>query len=188
MFFRSPRGNIFLATIDMIAPVSSTPGYYPPPRRIRTQNTRSVDPPERPCQSSAGQVTSNPFFCSFRAIRMKRDRLRALDWSPSLFARLVPSSCWACVWERVVGPRFDCPPEGSEFPLGVGLGFPPDLSAFLSLSSLRSKPPHPPLPFSWPLPRPLDLPLPLSWSVLPLPLPLPLPFALSSFAERRCLW
>ena len=33
-----------------------------PQRRISTQSTRSVGPPERPCQNSAGQVTSNPFF------------------------------------------------------------------------------------------------------------------------------
>ena len=52
MFFRSPRGKIFLATIDIVASVSSTPRYSRPPRRIRTQNTRSVGPPERPCQNS----------------------------------------------------------------------------------------------------------------------------------------
>ena len=72
-------------------------------------------------------------------MRMKRERLRALDWSPSSLARLVPCSCWACVWERVVGPVFGCPPEGSDFPPGVVSGFPLDWSAFLSLSGLRSE-------------------------------------------------
>ena len=173
----------------MVAPVSSTPRYSRPPRRIRTQNTTSVGPPERPCQKSAGQVTSNPFFCSFRAMRMKRERFRALDWSPSSLASLVPCSCWACVWERAVGPVFDCPPEGSESPPGVVLGFPPDGFAFLSLSGLRSEPRRPPLPVPpWPLPLPLDLPWPLSLLALPLPLPLPLALSLLSFAEGRCLW
>ena len=116
-------------------------------------------------------------------------RLREFDWSPSSSAPLVPCSCWACVWERVVAPVFGCPPEGSEFPAGVGLGFPQDWSAFLSLSGSRSEPPRPSLPLPpWPLPWPLDLPLPLSLSALPLPLPLPLPFSVLSFAERRCLW
>ena len=48
MFFRSPGGKAFLATIEIVAPVSSTARYSHPPRWIRTQNTRSVDPPERP--------------------------------------------------------------------------------------------------------------------------------------------
>ena len=147
MFFRSPQGKMFLATIDMVAPVSNTPRYLRPPRRIRTQNTRSVGPPERPCQNAAGQVTSNPFFWSLRAMRMKRERLSALDWSPSSLARLLPCSCWPCVWERVVGPVLGCPPEGSGFPPGVEFGFPLDGFAFLSLSGLRSPPPCPPLPF-----------------------------------------
>ena len=188
MLFRSPRDAVFLATIDIVAPVSSTSRYSRPPRRIHTQKNRSLDLAGRPWQNSAGQITSNPFFCSFRALRMKRERLRALDGSPFSLARLVPCSCLACVWERAVGPGFGCTPKGSDFPPGVGLGFPPDLFAFLSLAGLRSEPPRPPLPFSWPLPRPLDLPLPLSWSAFPLPLPLPLPFSLLSFAERRCLW
>ena len=62
VFFRLPQGKIFLATIDIVAPVSSTPRYSRPPSRIRTQNTRSWVPPERPRQNSAGQVTSNPLF------------------------------------------------------------------------------------------------------------------------------
>ena len=41
VFFRLPQGKIFLATIDIVAPVSSTPRYSRPPSRIRTQNTRS---------------------------------------------------------------------------------------------------------------------------------------------------
>ena len=189
MFFRSPRGKILLAPIDIVAPVSSTPRYSRPLRGIRTQNTRSVGLPECPCQNSAGQVTSNPFFCSFRAMRMKRERLREFYWSPFSLARLVPCSCWAWVWERVVGPVFDCPPEGSEFPPALVLGFPLDQFPFLSLSGLRSEPPRPPMPLPLgPLPLPLDVPLPLSLSALPLPLPLPLPFLVLSFAERRCLW
>ena len=36
VFFGSPRGNIFLATINIVAPLSSTPRYSCPPRRIRT--------------------------------------------------------------------------------------------------------------------------------------------------------
>ena len=39
MFCRAPRGNIFLATMDMVAPVSITTRYPYPPRQIRTQNT-----------------------------------------------------------------------------------------------------------------------------------------------------
>ena len=35
VFFRLPQGKIFLATIDMVAPVSSTPRYSRPPSRIR---------------------------------------------------------------------------------------------------------------------------------------------------------
>ena len=60
VFFRLPQGKIFLATIDIVAPVSPTPRYSRPPSRIRTQNTRSWVPPERPRQNSAGQVTSSP--------------------------------------------------------------------------------------------------------------------------------
>ena len=121
-------------------------------------------------------------------MRMKRERLRALDWSPSSLARLVPCSCSACVWERVVGPPLDCPREGSEFPPGVVLGFPPDRSASLFLSGLRSGPQRPPLPLPpRPLQLPLDLPLPLSLSALPLPLPLPLLFSVLRFAKRCCL-
>ena len=41
VFFRLPQGKVFLATIDMVAPVSNTPRYSRPPSRIRTQNTRS---------------------------------------------------------------------------------------------------------------------------------------------------
>ena len=90
MFFRSQQGKIFLATIDIVARVSSTPSYSDLPRRIRSQNTRSVGPPQRRCQNSAEQVTSHPFFWSFRAMHMKRERLRTLDWSQSSLARLVP--------------------------------------------------------------------------------------------------
>ena len=122
-------------------------------------------------------------------MRMNQERLRAFDWSPSSLARLVPCSCSACVWKRVVGPVVDCPSEGTEFSPGVVLGFAPDWSVFLFLSGLRSELPHPPLPLPpWPLPLPLDLPLPLSLSALPLPLPLPLPFWDLSFAKWRCLW
>ena len=122
-------------------------------------------------------------------MRVKRERLRALDWSPSLLARLVPCSCWPCFWERVVGPLLGCPEEGSGFPPGVGFGFPPDGFAFLSLSGLRSPPPRPPLPLTpWPLPFPLDLPWPLSLLALPLPPPLPLAFFVLNFADRLCLW
>ena len=56
-------------------------------------------------------------------MRMKREHLRALYWFPSSLAHLVPCSCWACVWEQVVGPVFGCPLEGPEFPPGVVLGF-----------------------------------------------------------------
>ena len=132
MFFRSPQGKTFLATIDMVAPISSIPRYSRPPSQISTQNTRSVRPPERPCHNSAGQVTSNPFFWSLRTMRIKRERLRALDWSPSLLARLVPCCCWPCVSERVVLPGLGCPQEGSGFFPGVRFGSPPDRSAFLS--------------------------------------------------------
>ena len=118
---------------------------------------------------------------------MKREQLRALDWSQSSLARLVPCSCLACIWERVVGPGFGCQPESSEFPPGVGLGFPFDLSAFVFFSGLRSQPARQPLPFSWPLPRIMNLPSPMTWSPLPLPLPLPMLFFFMSFAERRCL-
>ena len=129
VFFRLPQGKIFLATIDMVAPVSNTPRYSRPPSRIRTQNTRSWVPPERPRQNSAGQVTSNPWFRSLRAILMKRLLFLALPSSPPSCSRLAPCSCWACVCERVVGP--DCPREGSGFPPGLGLGLPPFLSLFL---------------------------------------------------------
>ena len=178
-----------LATIDIVAPVSSTRRYSRPPRRIRTQNTRSVGPPMRPCQNSAGQVTSDPFFWSLRVMRMKRERLRPLDWSASSLTRLVPCSCWPCVWERVVGPVLPCPPESSGLPPGIGFGFPLDGLAFLFLSGLRSPPPLPPLPLPpCPLPLPLDLPWPLSLLALPLRPPLPLAFSVLSFAGRRCLW
>ena len=114
-------------------------------------------------------------------MRMKRERLQALDWSPSSLARLFPCSCWPCVWERVLGPVLGCPPEGSRLPPGVGLGFPPDGFAFLSLSGLRSPVPRQLLPLPpWPLPFPLDLPWPLSLLALPL-------FSVLSFADRRCL-
>ena len=140
MFFRLPQGNIFLATIDMVAPVSNTPRYSRHPSRIRTQNTRSWVPPERPRQNSARQVTSNPLFHSLRAILMKRLLYLALPSSPPSCSRLAPCSFWACVCERVVGP--DYPPEGSEFPPGLGLGLPPFLSVFfLSLSGWRLAPP-----------------------------------------------
>ena len=128
VFFRLPQGKIFLATIDMVAPVSNTPRYSRPPTRIRTQNTRSWVPPERPRQNSAGQVTSNPLSRNLRAILMKRLLFLALPSSPPSCSRLAPCSCWACVCEHVVGP--DCPPEGSEFPPGLGLGLPPFLSLF----------------------------------------------------------
>ena len=139
VFFRLPQGKIFLATIDMVAPVSNTPRYSRPPSQIRTQNTRSWAPPERPRQNSAGQVTSNPLFRNLRAILMKRLRFLALPSSPPSCSRLAPCSRWACVCERVVAP--DCRPEGSEFPPGLGLGLPPFLSVFLlSLSSWRLAP------------------------------------------------
>ena len=83
VFFRLPQGNIFLATIDMVAPVSNTPSYLRPPSRIRTQNTRSWVPPEHPRQNSAGQVTSNSLFRNLRAILMKRLLFLALPSSPS---------------------------------------------------------------------------------------------------------
>ena len=144
VFFRLPQGKIFLATIDIVAPVSNTPRYSRPPSRIRTQNTRSWVPPERPRQNSAGQVTSTPLFRNLRAILMKRLLFLALPSSPPSCSRLAPCSCWACVRERVVGP--DCPPEGSEFPPGLGLELPPFLSLFLlSLSGWRlAPPPRPP--------------------------------------------
>ena len=95
-------------------------------------------------QNSAGQVTSKPLFRNLRAILMKRLRFLALPSSPPSCSRLAPCSRWACVCERVVGP--DCPPEGSEFPPGLGLGLPPFLSVFLlSLSGWRlAPPPRPP--------------------------------------------
>ena len=142
VFFRLPQGKIFLATINIVAPVSSTPRYSRPPSRIRTQNTRSWVPPERPRQNSAGQVTSNPLFRSLRAILMKRLLFLALPSSPPSCSRLAPCSCWACVCERVVGP--DCPPEGSEFPPGLGLGLPPFLSLFLLSFWRLAPPPRPP--------------------------------------------
>ena len=144
VFFRLPQGKMFLATIDMVAPVSNTPRYSRPPSRIRTQNTRSWVLPERPRQNSAGQVTSNPLFRSLRAILMKRLLFLALPSSPPSCYRLAPCSLWACVCERVVGP--DCPPEGSEFPPGLELGVPPFLSVLLlSLSGWRlAPPPRPP--------------------------------------------
>ena len=144
VFFRLPQGKIFLATIDMVEPVSNTPRYLRPPSRIRTQNTRSRAPPERPRQNSAGQVTSNHLFRSLRAILMKRLLFLALPSSPPSCSRLAPYSFWACVCERVVGP--DCPPEGSEFPPGLGSGLPPFLFSFLlSLSGWRlAPPPRPP--------------------------------------------
>ena len=100
--------------------------------------------PKRPRQNSAGQVTSNPLFRSLRAILMKRLLFLALPSSPPSCSRLAPCSFWACVCERVVGP--DCPPEGSEFPPGLGFGLPPFLSVFLlSLSGWRlAPPPRPP--------------------------------------------
>ena len=140
VFFRLPQGKIFLATIDMVAPVSNTPRYSSPPSRIRTQNSRSGVPPERPRQNSAGQVTSNPLVRSLRAILMKRLLFLALPSSPPLCPRSALCSFWACVCERVVGP--DCPPEGLEFPAGLGLGLPPFLSVFLlSLSGWPLAPP-----------------------------------------------
>ena len=101
-------------------------------------------PPERPHQNSAGQVTSNLLFCSLRAILMKQLLFLALPSSRPSCSRLAPCSFWACVCERVVGP--DCPPEGSEFPPGLGLGLPLFLSVFLlSLSGWRlAPPPRPP--------------------------------------------
>ena len=178
-----------LATMDMVAPVSSTPRYSRTPRRIRTKNNRSVGPPERPCKNSAGQVTSNPFFWSLRAMRMKRQHFRSLDWSPSSLARLVPCSCLPCVWEWVVGPVLGCSPEGPGFPPGVGFRFPPDGFAFLSLSGLRSPPPRRALPLPlWPLPFPLDLSWRLSLLEVPFQPPLPLAFSVLSFSDRRCLW
>ena len=190
VFFRLPQGKIFLATIDMVAPVSNTPRYSRPLSRIRTQNTRCRAPPERPRQKSAGQVTSNPLFRNLRAILMKRLLFLALPSSPPSCSRLAPCCRWACFCAPVVGP--DCPPEGLEFPPGLGLGLPPFLSGFLSsLSGWQlAPPPRPPWFLSCPLPRPFDLPLPAS---LPLPLPPPLPERLPgsspfSFADRRCLW
>ena len=190
VFFRVPQGKVFLATIDMVAPVSNTPRYSRPPSRIRTQNTKSRAPPERPRQNSVGQVTSNPLFRNSRAILMKRLLFLALPWSPPSCSRSAPCSHWACFCERVVGP--DCPPEGSEFPSELGLGLPPFLSGFsLSLSGWRlAPPPRPPWFLSCPFPRPFDLPLPES---LPFPLPPPLQEPLPgsspfSFADRRCLW
>ena len=129
MFFRLPQGKIFLATMDMVAPVSNTPRYSRPPSRIRTGKTRSWVPPKLPCQNSAGQVTSNPLFRNLRAILMKRLLFLALPSSPPSCSRLAPCSCWACVCERVVGP--DCPPEGSEFPPGLGFGVASVLVLFL---------------------------------------------------------
>ena len=173
-----------------MAPVSSTPRYSCPPSPIRTQNSRSRAPPERPCQNSAELVTSNPLFRNLRAILIKRLPFLALPSSRSSCSYLAPCSRWACVCERVVGP--DCPPEGSEFPPGLGLGSPPFFSWFLSsLSGWRLAPPsRPPWLLSWPFPQPFDLPSPES---LPLPLTPPLPEPLRgcspfSFADRRCLW
>ena len=95
---------------------------------------------ERPHQNSAGQVTSKPLFRNSGAILMKRLLFLALPSSPPSCSRLAPCSFWACVCERVVGP--DCPPEGSEFPPGLGLGLPPFLSVFLlSFSGWRLAPP-----------------------------------------------
>ena len=142
VFFRLPQGKIFLATIDIVAPVSNTPRYSRPPSRIRTQNTRSWVPPERPRQNSAGQVPSNPLFRNLRAILMKRLLFLALPSSPPSCLRLAPCSCWAYVCERVVGP--DCPPESSEFPRGLGLGLPAFLSLFLLSGWRLAPPPHPP--------------------------------------------
>ena len=144
MFFRLPQGKMFLASIDMVAPVSNNPRYSCPPSQRRTQNTKSRAPPERPHQNSEGQVTSNPLFHNFGAILMKQLFFLALPSSPPSCSRLAPCSHWACVCECVVGP--DCPPGGSEFPPGVGLGLPPFLSGFLlSLSGGRlAPPPRPP--------------------------------------------
>ena len=189
VFVRLPQSKIFLATIYMVAPVSSTPRHSRPPSRIRTKNTRSRAPPERPRQNSAGQVTSNPLFRNLRAILMKRLLFLALPSSPPSCSRLATCSCWARGCEGVVGP--DCPPEGLEFPPGLGLGLPSFLSWFLlSLSGWRlAPPPRPPWLLSWPFPRPFDLPLPESLPLrLPPPLPEPLPGSSPfSFADRRCL-
>ena len=88
VFFRLPEGKIFLATIDMVAPVSNTPRYSRPPSRIRTQNTTSWVPPERPRQNSAGQVTLNPLFRSLRAILMKRLLLKPVRTPVAIFGSL----------------------------------------------------------------------------------------------------
>ena len=92
VFVRLPQGKFFLATIDMVAPVSSTPRYSHPPSRIHTQNTRSRAPPERPRQNFAGQVTWNPLFRNLRDILMKRLLFLALPSSPPSCSRLAPCS------------------------------------------------------------------------------------------------
>ena len=101
MFFRLPQGKVLLATIDMVAPVSSTPRYSRPPSRIRTRNTRSRAPPERPRQNSAGHVTSNPLFRDLQTILMKRLLFLALLSSPPSLSRLALALAepgFASVW------------------------------------------------------------------------------------------
>ena len=70
------------------------PTYACLPRHIRTQNTTSLFPTERPCQKSAGKVISQPYLQSFRTIRIMRDLLREPDSSAwSSLGRLAPCSC-----------------------------------------------------------------------------------------------
>ena len=69
VFFRLPQGKIFLATIDMVAAKCPIPpGICVPLVRYVPKTPRSLVPPERPRQNSAGQVTSNPLFRNLRAI------------------------------------------------------------------------------------------------------------------------
>ena len=165
MFFRSPQGNVLLATIDIVAPVSKTPRYSRPPRWIRTQIEHQVCRPPGASLSELRRAGHyKPLLLQFPRHAHETGALAGIRLVPIFGSTLGPLF--------LVGPVFGCPPDGSEFPPGVILGFPPDLSAFLSLSGLRSEPPCPPLPLPpWPLPLPLYLPWPLSLLALPLSLP-----------------
>ena len=56
VFWSTLQGQTYLATIDMVSPVSSTFRYPCLPSQIRTQNTTYVLTPERPCQNSSDKL------------------------------------------------------------------------------------------------------------------------------------
>ena len=190
MFFRSARGKIFLATIDTVSPVSSTPRVFTSPKTDAYPEHHIRRSPRASLSELHGAGHFKLLLLRFRRHAHETGAFAGVRLVPIFVGTLSPLFLLGLCLGTGSRSRVWLPTGGLRVPAWRSIGVPSGLVRVLVLvRRLRSVPPRPPLPLPpWPLSLPLDLALPLSLSALPLPLPLPLAFSVLSFAERRCLW